>query len=111
MFLTYAQVAEKMQVDESFVRKLVKDGDLTPVYIGKEPRIKQADLENFKGSAAPKRKKRKLGPPTEAQLAARERFAAAARARSAAKQAKEAPAAKKVVHLKTPAATGAVAKN
>jgi excisionase family DNA binding protein len=45
--LTPAEVAARLAVSRSMAYKLVRTGELTPVYIGRLPRIAEADLEAY----------------------------------------------------------------
>ena len=90
IFMTPEEVAAELKVEVVTVKNMITAGKLPAVPVGNTYRIKRHDLENLSTGV-------RSGPPqkgqlSEKQIAARERFAKAARERS--KQAKKAAASK-----------------
>lgn len=55
--LTLDQVAERLQVSRRQVNRLVREGRLRPVRIGRSPRITERELEAFVASLEPHRRR------------------------------------------------------
>ena len=90
MFYTLPEVASILKVSDKTVRKLIREGQLPVVTLGREIRVKESDLQSLSTKPVPPKKAKPLTP---AQIAAREKFVKMVRAKSAAKKAAAAKAA------------------